>query len=49
LLKFVGWNEDDTYAHTIKVRIGVLERDQLEPTFSLSELLKKFLRLVGVR
>ena len=26
LLKFIGWNEDDTYPHTISVRIAILPR-----------------------
>ncbi len=48
-LKLVAYNLDDTYAHIIRVRIGVLPKEELEPTSLLSDLLSRFLRLVGVR
>ena len=49
VLKIYAWNDDDTYAHTVIVRIGVLSQEQLEPTASVRDLLKRFLALLGVR
>jgi len=48
-LKAVCWNLDDTYSHTITIRVGVLLREQLEPVSVLNNLMQKFFRLVGVR
>jgi len=48
-LKAVGWNLDDTYEHTITIRIGVLLKEQLEPVTGLTALMQRFFRLVGVR
>ena len=49
LLKLYAWNDDDTYAHTLRLRIGVLPKDVVEPQGSLGSALDKFLQLVGIK
>jgi hypothetical protein len=43
-----GWNMDDTYPHTLSVRIGILSGDVIAPLSGLGGALKKFLKLVGI-
>ncbi len=47
-LKFIGYAPDTTYDHEIHVRIGILPQEILSPTETVSGLLKKFLKLIGV-
>ena len=46
-LTLTGWNLDDTYDHTLEVRIGVLPKELLVPDQSLVRRLKNFLRRFG--
>ena len=43
-LVLIGWNEDDTYPHTLEVRFGLLPVWVLQPEPGLSGMLKKFQR-----
>jgi len=43
-----GWNEDDTFDHTITFRFGVLPREALEPYREQMSFLERFRRLVGL-
>lgn len=47
-LKFIGWNDDDTYQHIVTVRVGVLHAEIVAPLQGLGGALKKFLKLVGI-
>jgi hypothetical protein len=47
-LKAVLWNLDDTYDHTITIRVGILAQDVISPFFGLGNMLRKFLKLVGL-
>ncbi len=49
ILKAVAWNDDDTYSHTIIVRIGVLPVEVMEPQTGLIAGIKKFLGMVGIK
>ena len=44
VLTLEGWNEDDTYSHTVTVRIGVLPDWVVQPERGLLNLLRKFQR-----
>jgi len=46
-LKAVAWSPDATYDHTITVRIGILSEEELEPVKETTNLLQKFLKLLG--
>lgn len=48
IVKFVGWNLDDTWGHTITVYIDILPKEALEPDSLLKSGLKRLLQLVGV-
>jgi len=39
-LKAKCWNDDDTYAHTITVRVGILPPETLSPWAALGQALK---------
>ncbi len=43
-LKIIGWNEDDTFEHTVTVRIAVLPKQAI-PKTSLKDTVKEFLGL----
>ena len=43
-LTLQGWSEDDTYDHTIEVRIGVLPIDVLMPEETFIQAFKKLLQ-----
>lgn len=43
-----AWNEDDTYDHTISVRIGVLLEEELNPWVLLKDLVKILKTLIGI-
>ena len=48
-LTAICWNDDDTYPHTITIRIGILPPEVLTPLTGIGAMLKKFLKLVGIR
>ena len=43
-LRLEGWNLDDTYNHTLEVRIGVLPAGVLQPEETFMEAFKKLLK-----
>ena len=43
-LVLVGWNEDDTYDHTLEVRFGVLPEEVLAPERGFMAAFKQLLR-----
>ena len=45
----ICWNEDDTYAHTITVRVGILPREVLTPFAGIGSKLQKLLKLMGIK
>lgn len=47
-LKVKAWNDDDTYAHTLTFRVGILPQEVISPFFGIGGMLRKFLRLVGI-
>lgn len=47
-LKAICWNEDNTYQHTIYVRVGVLRGQFAVTIFKVFEGLEKMLKLIGV-
>lgn len=46
-LELVGWNLDDTYAHTIPVRIGVLPPEVSGAAQQSTGLLQRLLKVIG--
>ena len=48
-LTAICWNDDDTYPHTITIRVGILPPETLAPLVGIGGMLKKFLHLVGIR
>jgi len=42
------WNEDDTYEHTITLRIGILPKEVLAPLAPLVAKFRRFFRLIGL-
>lgn len=48
LLRAFAWNDDDTYPHTLLIRIGVLPTEIVSPMGGVVGALRKFLKLVGV-
>jgi len=47
-LKFCGYNEDDTYKHTITLRLGILPEEVLAPPGGIMALLRKVARRLGL-
>jgi len=47
-LKFCGWNEDDTYDHTITLRLGLLPEEILAPPGALMAWLRRIARRLGL-
>lgn len=45
-VQLLGWNEDDTYEHTITVRIGILPREILQPPAAEAGMIQRIYRLV---
>jgi len=43
-----GWNDDDTYDHTITFRFGILPREVVRPYEEEMGFLRRFRRLVGL-
>lgn len=48
-LKAVCWNEDDTYSHTLYIRVGVLRGEVAIMILKVFQGLEKMLRLMGIR
>jgi len=48
-LKAVCWNDDDTYAHTITIRVGVMESETAIFIIKALKALVKFLQMVGIK
>jgi hypothetical protein len=48
-LKAVCWNDDDTYSHTIYVRVGVLRGEIAVMILKVFQGLEKMLKLMGVK
>ncbi len=44
-----AWNLDDTYAHVLSVRVGVLRPEDLERGSPLMSALRSMLRLIGLK
>ncbi len=49
IIKFIGWNEDDTYAHTVTVRFDIIESQAYIWLLSLFKGIEKMLKLVGIK
>lgn len=49
LLRLVGWNEDDTYSHTVTVRVGILPPAAMAKAEESWSLLRKLAKLVGIK
>lgn len=49
LLKALCWNLDDTFDHTIYVRVGVLRGQVAKMILKVFQGLEKFLSLVGIK
>lgn len=43
-----AWNDDDTYAHTIELRLGILPADVINPPSATEGALSRFLKMVGM-
>lgn len=39
------WNDDTENSHTVRIRIGVLQKDELFPEIKLGDLIRMFFRL----
>jgi len=51
LIRIKTWNEDDTFAHTCRVRIGVLPKNIIFPEYVFQDIAKSLrwlLRRIGV-
>lgn len=48
ILTLHGWNEDDTYPHTIEVRLGILPHEVLMPEASFTAMFKKLMARLRV-
>ena len=48
-LKAVCWNEDDTFSHTLYVRVGVLRCEIAIMILKVFQGLEKMLRLMGIK
>ena len=48
-LKAVAWSPSATYDHTLRVRVGILTEEELEPLRELPEQFQKFFKLLGVK
>jgi hypothetical protein len=49
VLRVEAWNDDDTYAHTITLHVGILERKYLMPEEILATKVTSFLRMFRLR
>jgi len=49
LLRLRGWNDDDSYSHTVTVRVGILPMAALAGQVEQLSILKKLARLVGIK
>ena len=49
LLRLRGWNDDDTFSHTVTVRVGILPMAALAGQQEQLGLIRKLTRLVGIR
>jgi hypothetical protein len=49
VIKAVCWNDDDTYPHTLTIRIGILESKRVIMFMNILKGLTKFLQLVGIK
>ena len=47
-LKFVGWSDDDTFAHVLRVRVSVIRPGELEAKTTWIGGLKNLLKLAGI-
>lgn len=47
-LTAICWNDDDTYAHTITIRVGILPPEIVSPFAGVIGALKRFLKMVGL-
>ena len=47
--RVVGWSPTACYNHTLTVRFGILEPEAITPFAGIGPMLRKFLRLVGVK
>jgi len=48
-LTLVGWNDDDTYAHTFYIRFEILPKIIALPQLYFSEIIEKALRILRLR
>jgi len=46
-LKAVAWSRDATHNHTLRVRVGLLTEEELEPLIELPAQFQKFFKLLG--
>lgn len=49
IIRAVCWNDDDTYPHTVTVRIGILESKRALMLLSVIKGLMKMLKLMGIK
>ena len=49
IIKAILWNDDDTYAHTITIRVGILESKTALFFMSVLKGLSKMLKLMGIK
>ena len=49
IIRATCWNDDDTYPHTITVRIGMLESKRTLMLLAVINGLMKFLSMVGIK
>ncbi len=48
-LSLRGWSDDDTYGHTLRVRVGLLRQEVLQPPDRSIPLLQQLTRLITGR
>lgn len=48
-LKAVAWSPDAIYDHTLRVRVGVLTEEELEPLKGLPGQFQKLFKLLGMK
>ena len=44
MLTLIGWNDDDTYPHTLEVRFGILPQEIIAPEETFIQAFKKLLK-----
>lgn len=49
ILTLVGWNYDDTFDHTLEVRIGILPAEYFKPQDQVTPLLTKLLKAFRIK